>query len=89
MSETPINKPLEPDWERVDAMGDDEIDTSDIPPLTKDFFKRAVVRLPDHRIVITMHIDPDVLAWFQAQGDDYERRMHAALRIYADAHRAA
>ncbi|MFV9504444.1 MAG: BrnA antitoxin family protein [Oscillochloridaceae bacterium umkhey_bin13] len=88
MSETSINKPLETDWARVDAMQDDEIDTSDIPPLTDKFFKRAVVRLPDQRVVVTMHVDPEILAWFKAQGDDYEQRMHAALRIYAEAHRA-
>ncbi len=30
--------------------------------------------------------DPDVRAWFKAQGDDYEGRTNATLRIYADAH---
>jgi hypothetical protein len=29
------------DWERVDALTDDEIDTSDIPPLDDDFFANA------------------------------------------------
>lgn len=33
-------------------------------------------------------VDPDVLAWFKAQGDDYEHRMSAALRIYAEAHQS-
>ncbi|MEZ4636808.1 MAG: hypothetical protein R2856_17945 [Caldilineaceae bacterium] len=30
----------------VEAMTDDEIDTSDIPPLSEDFFDRATVRMP-------------------------------------------
>ncbi len=50
MSDTPMNKPSGTDWERVDALTDEEIDTSDIPPLTEEFFKRARVRL--HTIVL-------------------------------------
>ena len=84
-----MNKHSETDWARIDAMSDDEIDTSDIPPLTEDFFKRAKVRLPKHQVPVTMHVDPDVLAWFKAQGEGYEQRMNAALRIYAEAHKAA
>ncbi|MCL6540233.1 MAG: BrnA antitoxin family protein [Roseiflexus sp.] len=75
------------DWARIDAMTDDEIDTPDIPPLTEEFFKRATVRLPRHAVTVTIQVDPDVLAWFKAQGEDYEQRMQAALRIYAEAHK--
>lgn len=38
---------------------------------------------------MTVQVDSDVLDWFQAQGDDYEQRVNAALRIYAEAHQAA
>ena len=82
-----MNKPSATDWERIDAMTDDEIDTSDIPPLTDAFFKRAKIRMPKR--ALTLQVDSDVLDWFQAQGDDYERRINAALRIYAEAHKAA
>lgn len=34
------------DWQRVDVMTDDEIDTSDIPPLDDKFFARARWRIP-------------------------------------------
>lgn len=34
------------DWARIDRMTDEEIDTSDIPPLDDDFFARAKWRLP-------------------------------------------
>ena len=89
MSDKPMNKPSETDWARIDAMTDEEIDTSDILPLTEDFFKRAKVRMPRHMVAVTVQVDPDVLAWFKAQGEDYEQRMNAALRIYAEAHQAA
>jgi uncharacterized protein (DUF4415 family) len=84
-----MHKPSETDWARIDAMTDEEIDTSDIPPLTEAFFKRAKVRMPQHLIAVTVQVDPDVLAWFKAQGEDYEQRMNAALRIYAEAHKTA
>jgi uncharacterized protein (DUF4415 family) len=89
MSDTPMDKHSETDWARIDAMTDEEIDTSDIPPLTEDFFKRAKVRMPKRKVAVTMQVDPDVLDWFKAQGEDYEQRMNAALRIYAEAHKAA
>lgn len=87
MSDYTTNSPLETDWERVDKMTDEEIDTSDIPPLSEDFFRRARVRLPRRKVKITVTVDEDVLAWFKDSGRDYKQRINAALRIYADAHR--
>lgn len=88
MSGKRMKQPSETDWERIDAMTDDEIDTSDIPPLTDEFFKRARVRMPKRAVTVTMPVDADVLEWFKQQGDDYEQRMKAALRIYAEAHKS-
>ena len=70
-------------------MRDEDIDTSDIPPLTDDFFKHAKLRLPEQRVTTTLQIDADVLHWYKAQGEDYEQRLNAALRLYAEAHKAA
>ena len=89
MSEQRTNKHSETDWERIDAMTDDGIDTSDIPALTDEFFKRAHVRMPRSGVIMTVQVDPDVLDWYKAQGDDYEQRVNAALRIYAEAHKIA
>lgn len=69
-------------------MADDEIDTSEAPPLADDFFRRATWRAPEP-VSVTIRVAPEVLAWFQAQGEDGEHRMAAALRIYAEAHREA
>ena len=89
MSDTPMNKNSETDWARIDAMTDDEIDTSDIPPLSEAFFKRGKVRLPKGHVAVTVLVDSELLDWFKAQGEDYKQRMNAALRIYAEAHKAA
>jgi hypothetical protein len=34
------------DWARIDAMTDKDINTSDIPPLTDEFFSKAKLRMP-------------------------------------------
>ena len=65
---------------------DEGIDTSDIPALSKSFFDKATLRTPRQPVAVTVHVDPDIPAWFQAQGQECEPRMNAALRIYAEAH---
>jgi uncharacterized protein (DUF4415 family) len=72
------------DWARIDAMTDDDIDTSDIPPLTDEFFAKAKLRSPSPATV-TVPVDAETLAWFQAKGEEAEQHMAAALRIYAEA----
>lgn len=46
MSVRDLKKKSETDWDRIDRMTDDEIDTSDIPPLTDAFFEHAKTLLP-------------------------------------------
>ena len=35
---------------------------------------------------VTLEVDADVLEWFKAQGGEFQARINAALRIYAQAH---
>lgn len=35
---------------------------------------------------VLLEIEPDVLEWFRAQGEESHHKMRAALRIYARAH---
>ncbi len=86
MSENGSEHTSRTNWARADALADEDIDTSEAPPLTEDFFRRATWRKPTP-VSVTVRVDPDVLAWFRAQGEDAERRMAAALRIYAEAHK--
>ena len=39
MSVSDLKNSSETNWERIDRMSDDEIDTSDIPPLADTFFQ--------------------------------------------------
>lgn len=83
-----LNNTSKTDWARIDAMNDEDVDTSDIPPLSDEFFARAQLRMPPSTVTITVQVDPDTLAWFQAQGKTAEQQMSAALKIYAEAHKA-
>jgi uncharacterized protein (DUF4415 family) len=86
MNGSSMNKPSETDWKRVDAMMDEEIDTSDIPPLDDAFFSKAKLRMPK-RVSVTMQVDADLLEWFKAQGEQYESLMNSALRSYVEEHK--
>jgi len=68
-------------------MTDEEIDTSDIPPLDEAFFAAAKLRLPKGKVPLVISVDADVVEWFKAQGEEYQSLINAALRIYAEAHK--
>ena len=68
-------------------MSDEEIDTSDIPPLDEAFFSGARLRVPEKKVSVTLDVDAEVLDWFKAQGEDFQNRINAALKIYAEAHK--
>jgi len=97
MSKRSIGKPSRPkepesqtDWQRVDALADEDIDTSEHPEMTPEMFARAVARegLKPYRRKqqVTLRIDADVLRWFRAQGKGYQSRINALLRAYMEAH---
>ncbi len=78
--------PSKTDWARIDRMSDEEIDTSDSPPLGDDFFATAEWRMPEKKTAVTLSVDSEVLKWFESQGADFPQRVNAALKIYAQAH---
>jgi uncharacterized protein (DUF4415 family) len=69
-------------------MSDEDIDTSDISPLSDEFFSQAQLRMPKQAVTIEVQVDPETFAWFQAQGDTAQQQMSRALKIYAEAHKA-
>lgn len=90
MNESAMNNISKTDWARIDAMTDDDIDTSDIPPLDEAFFAKAKLRMPQSMVsMVNVPIDAETLDWFQAQGEGAEQHMAAALRIYAESQKQA
>ena len=74
----------------IEAIRDEDIDTSDIPEVDEAFFETAKLVMPagTGKTAISMRIDDDVLKWFKAQGKGHLSRMNAVLRAYMLAHHA-
>ncbi len=80
------------DWARVDATTDAEIaaqiagDPDTAPELDAGWLASADAAAAPPKQPISLRMDPDVLAWFRAQGSGYQSRMNAVLRAYAEHH---
>ena len=85
MKSKSMKRPSRTDWARLEAMTDEEIDTSDIPELTDEFFKKAIL-WPGTKKQITLRLDPDIITFFRKQGKGYQSMINAVLRKYVDAH---
>ncbi len=80
----------ETDLARLKAMGDEDIDFSDLPEVPPEMFAKALVRKglkPVRRKAqLTLRLDADVLDWFKAQGRGYQTRINSVLKAYKAAH---
>lgn len=77
---------------RLDAIKDEQIDYSEIPELTDDWFARAARSREMHtptKHQISLRVDEDVLAFFKAHGTRYQTRINAVLRAYVEAHKTS
>jgi uncharacterized protein (DUF4415 family) len=69
----------------IEAMPDEDIDYSDIPPLDEEFFKNAkLVKRTPRTEQISIRIDTEVLEWFKnhAQDRGYQTLINDVLRTY-------
>ena len=86
-------KSIERTLKRLDAMTDEAIDYSDIPPLSSEMFAQALVQKglqpTPPKTQITLRLDRDVLEWFRNQGKGYQTRINAILKAYKKAHESA
>jgi uncharacterized protein (DUF4415 family) len=49
------------------------------------WWKRARVVMPGAKEMVTLRLDPDVLAWFRKAGRGYQTRINAVLRAFVEA----
>ena len=80
------------DWARIDAMTDEDIDYSDIPPITEEMFARAV-RMKNGKPIPTalqenVPIDRDIIEFFKSQGFFCPLKINQLLRAYMEAQQA-
>lgn len=92
-------KHSETDWEAVDDLTDEEIyqaasSDPDNPPLTEQQLKRMrplAEVLPQlakkqSKITTTLKLSPEVLAYFKAQGSNWQNRIDEILKQYIAQH---
>jgi uncharacterized protein (DUF4415 family) len=90
MREDIMNNTSRTNWAKVDAMTDDDIDISDTPQLTEEFFLKAKLRMPPTPVSkVAVPVDSETLDWFRSKGEESEQHMTAALKIYAAAQKMA
>ncbi len=78
----PLTKRQQAEIEALRSMADDDIDYSDLPPLSDEFWKKAV-RNPVYKPTktsMTVRVDSDVLLWLKSKGKGYQTRINRILR---------
>ena len=71
-------------WAALEAMSDEEIDYSDIPSMTEEFFEKATLRVPSAQARNWVQIDPDIISWFQSQDAEYKKLINLVLRRHIE-----
>ena len=75
------------DFARLDRESDAEIERNspaELANLPPDFWKDAVLVVPESKVPISLRVDRDVLDWFRKDGPRYQSRMNAVLRSYME-----
>lgn len=78
----PLTADQKAELDALASRSESEIDYSDIPELTDEFFKNSI-RNPFYKPTktsTTLRIDSDVLHWLRSQGKGYQSRINAILR---------
>lgn len=76
------------DWERLRNMEDEDIDFSDIPPITEEMWKNGMLRkgfkpIP-RKNQENLPIDKDIIEFFKAQDFNYPLKINQLLRAYME-----
>ena len=78
-----VPKPTKEDWDRVDAIRDEDIDYSEIPEVTdfsrfRPWEERRMFK--PLKVAVTCKLDADVVAWLKRDGKGYQTRLNGILR---------
>jgi uncharacterized protein (DUF4415 family) len=90
MKKSSSSRTSKTDWQRVKSMKSRDIKiTPEHPELDVNHIARVIVRKGlrpvEAKRSISLRVDAEVLAWFQAQGPGYQTRMNAVLKAFKDA----
>lgn len=89
MSAKPIKSTIKSktNWEKISRASDSDIDYSDNPATTEEFWEDAKLFAPSHKIHISLRLDEEVVEFFKNMGSGYQTRINAALKAYVVAHK--
>jgi uncharacterized protein (DUF4415 family) len=81
----PLTEIEKAEIEALKSMPDEDIDYSDIPPLTEEFWGNARPFRDRHlfkprKESTTVRLDADILAWLKLAGPGYQTRINTILR---------
>jgi uncharacterized protein (DUF4415 family) len=86
MNKSSTSKPSQTDWAKVDALSDTDLDYSDSPKISPEFFVtgklRKGQRVPVGKEAISIRLDRDILEWLRSRGSGYQSEVNALLRAY-------
>ena len=78
----PLSAAQRAELKALATVPDEQIDTSDIPRLSKEFWK-AAINNPFYRPIkqqLTVRLDADVLTWLRSTGRGYQTKLNAIVR---------
>ncbi len=78
-----MKKRSKTNWDKVDALRDDQIDYAESPALEADFFQKAVM-WPGPKQQITLRLSPEVLVFFRRQGKGYQTAIGKVLEDFVE-----
>lgn len=82
-----LPKAKKADLKYLDSLRDEDIDYSDIPELTEEFWKNIRLLRPSSKKMISLRVDEDIVQWFRKQGKGYQSYMNAVLRSFVESTR--
>lgn len=82
MNGNDLNNSSRTDWSALAAMSDEDIDYSDIPPLSDEFFEQATLRIPANQAQYLILLEPDIKQWFDSKGEKPQVLINQVLRKY-------
>jgi uncharacterized protein (DUF4415 family) len=71
------------EWDRIDTIKDEKIDTSEIPEVTnfsgfRSWEDRRMYK--PVKVTVTCKLDADIVSWLKKDGKGYQTRMNSILR---------
>jgi uncharacterized protein (DUF4415 family) len=80
-----LHQPSQTDLARLHDTSEPGFDAEN-PPTDENFWAKATVADPGKKILISLRLDPDVLAWFKGKKGRYQTLINQVLRQYMNTH---